>query len=102
MLYYRAVITLGDDHGYTLHYYTIYDGLCLGRGLGDRWYHPGSDGPGFPTAPRVIHCGGTTGQAETIQDEVGLGPGRCPRVLNNNTLNEFWVFDLRLPLAYTH
>ena len=59
MLYYRAVIPLGDDHGYTLHYYTIHVTLKSGRPRGH---------------PREIHCGGMTGQAETIRD--GPGPGR--------------------------
>jgi hypothetical protein len=52
--------------------------------------------------PRVIHFGRMTEQAETIQREVGLGPGHCPWVLNNRTINEIWVLDPRLPLAYTH
>ena len=30
MLYYGAVIPLGDDHGYHLHYYTTYDMFSKG------------------------------------------------------------------------
>ena len=66
MLYYRAVIPLGDDHGYTLYcYYTIHVMLKSGRPILES-----------TREMRWIHCGGATGQAETIQREVGLGPGR--------------------------
>ena len=43
-------------------------------------------------------CGGATGQAETAQVRGGPGPGRRPRLLRHNTLNEFLVFDLSLAI----
>ena len=41
-------------------------------------------------------CGGATGQVETTQMRGGPGPGRRPRLLQNNTLNEILVLDLSL------
>ena len=41
-------------------------------------------------------CGGATGRVETASVRGGPGPGRRPRLLQNNTLNEFLVFDLSL------
>ena len=38
-------------------------------------------------------CGGTTGQVETTQVRGGIGPGRRSRLLQDNMLNEIWVFD---------
>ena len=44
-------------------------------------------------------CGGVTGQVETTQERGGPGPGRRPRLLQNNTLNEILVFDLSLAIG---
>ena len=41
-------------------------------------------------------CGGATGQVETTQERGGPGPGRRSGLLQDNTLNEIWVFDLSL------
>ena len=49
-----------------------------------------------PTALWVDLCGGATGQVETTQEKGGPGPGRRSRLLQNNTLNEIWVFYLSL------
>ena len=49
-----------------------------------------------PTALCVDLCGGATGQVETTSVRGGPGPGRRPRLLHNNTLNEILVFDLSL------
>ena len=49
-----------------------------------------------PTALCVDLCGGATGQVETTQERGGPGPGRCPWLFQNNTLNEILVFDLSL------
>ena len=49
-----------------------------------------------PTALCVDLCGGASGQVETTWVRGGPGPGRRPRLLHNNTLNEILVFDLSL------
>ena len=46
-----------------------------------------------PTALCVDLCGGASGQVETTWVRGGPGPGRRPRLLHNNTLNEILVFD---------
>ena len=96
MLYYRAVIPLGDDHGYTALFYFIL--LCLDSGaegtggtivvdLGSRQSHDKvGSAPRVPASDSLCRSDRAGGDHP---ERGGPGPGRRPRLLNNNALTRF-------------